>query len=60
MIGRVVKKSTSSSSLYVMTAILFAFKSSAKFTSWSTSWLHSYKHGLVDKIWWAEAWRSIP
>lgn len=49
MIGRVVKKSTSNSSLYVMTAILLALGSSAKFTLWSSSWLHSYKYGLVDK-----------
>lgn len=49
MVGRVVKKSTSNSSLYVMTAILLALGSSAKFTLWSSSWLHSYKHGLVEK-----------
>lgn len=48
MIGHVVKKSTSNSSLYVMTAILLALESSAKFTLWSSSWLCNYKHGLVD------------
>jgi hypothetical protein len=46
MIGRVVKKSTS---LHMMTAILLALGSSAKFTLWLLSWLRSYKHGLVDK-----------
>jgi len=48
-IGRVVKKSTSNSSLHMMTAILLALGSSAKFTLWLSSWLRSYKHGLVDK-----------
>jgi len=32
--GRVVKKSTSNSSLHMMTAILLALESSAKFTLW--------------------------
>lgn len=49
MIGHVVKKSTSNSSLYVMTAILLVLGLSVKFTLWSSSWLCSYKHGLVDK-----------